>query len=112
MDEKLRTQTESAVSAEALKKAEEYVQQEEGAGNRLTGWTATVVTGIAVAMTLFHLYAAYDIVPTQELRYIHVAFVLLLSFLLFPLANRFRNRIQWFDIIPAAAGIFIICYAL
>ena len=24
-------------------------------------------------MTLFHLYAAYDIVPTQPLRYIHVA---------------------------------------
>ena len=86
------------VSAEALRTAEEYVQQEEGAGTRLTGWTGTVVTGLAVVMTLFHLYAAYDIVPTQELRYIHVAFVLLLSFLLFPLASRFRNRIQWFDI--------------
>lgn len=103
---------EQAISAEALRKAEEYVQQEEGAGNRLTGWAGIVVTGLAVVMTLFHLYAAYDIVPTQELRYIHVAFVLLLSFLLFPLAPRFRNRIQWFDIIPAVAGIAIICYAL
>lgn len=100
------------ISAEALRKAEEYVQQEEGAGNRLTGWAGIVVTGLAVIMTLFHLYAAYDIVPTQELRYIHVAFVLLLSFLLFPLAPRFRNRIQWFDVIPAIAGIGIICYAL
>jgi TRAP transporter 4TM/12TM fusion protein len=110
MAEELRA--DQAVSAEALRKAEEYVQQEEGAGNRLTGWTSMVVTGIAVVMTLFHLYAAYDIVPTQELRYIHVAFVLLLSFLLFPLASRFRNRIQWFDVIPAVAGIGIICYAL
>ncbi|HEY0236137.1 MAG TPA: TRAP transporter fused permease subunit [Afipia sp.] len=105
-------QTESAVSADALRKAEEYVQQEEGAGNRLTGLTATIVTGIAVVMSLFHLYAAYDIVPTQQLRYIHVAFVLLLSFLLFPLANRFRNRIQWFDVVFAIAGIGIIIYAL
>ena len=101
-----------AVSAEALRKAEEYVQQEEGAGNRLTGTAGMIVTGLAVVMTLFHLYAAYDIVPTQELRYIHVAFVLLLSFLLFPLASRFRNKIQWFDVIPAVAGIAIICYAL
>ena len=101
-----------SVSAEALRKAEEFVQQEEGAGNKLKGLTATVVTGIAVVMTLFHLYAAYDIVPTQHLRFIHVAFVLLLSFLLFPLASRFRNRIQWFDIIPALAGIGIIIYAL
>ena len=102
----------SEISAEALRKAEEYVQQEEGAGNRLTGWTGTAVTAIAVAMTLFHLYAAYDIVPTQALRYIHVSFVLLLSFLLFPLAGRFRNRVQWFDVIPALAGIGIIAYAL
>src|SRR5690242_11487426 len=100
------------ISEEQLRKAEEYVQQEEGAANRLAGWVGTVVTGIAVAMTLFHLYAAYDIVPTQELRYIHVAFVLLLSFLLFPLASRFRNHVQWFDIIPALAGIAIIIYAL
>jgi TRAP transporter 4TM/12TM fusion protein len=100
------------ISDEQLRKAEEYVQQEEGAANRLAGWVGVVVTGIAVAMTLFHLYAAYDIVPTQELRYIHVAFVLLLSFLLFPLAARFRNHVQWFDVIPALAGIAIIIYAL
>ena len=100
------------ISAERLREAEEYVQQEEGAGNRLTGWVGTAVIGIAIAMTLFHLYAAYDIVPTQPLRYIHVAFVLLLSFMLFPMADRFRNRLQWFDVIPALAGIVIILYAL
>ncbi len=101
-----------SISAEGLRKAEEYVQQEEGAGNRLTGWVGTAVIAIAITMTLFHLYAAYDIVPTQPLRYIHVAFVLLLSFMLFPMADRFRNRLQWFDVIPALAGIVIILYAL
>ncbi len=105
-------ESDSAISAEGLRKAEEYVQQEEGAGNRLTSWTGTAVMGIAILMTLFHLFAAYDIVPTQELRYIHVAFVLVLSFTLFPFASRFRNRIQWFDVIPALAGIGIIIYAL
>jgi len=95
------------ISAEALRKAEEYVQQEEGAANRLSGWVGITVTAIAVAMTLFHLYAAYDIVPTIPLRYTHVAFVLLLSFLLFPVANRFRNRIMWFDVIPPLLGIVV-----
>ena len=113
MAEEVKAGAESQViSEEQLRKAEEYVQQEEGAANRLAGWVGVAVTGIAVTMTLFHLYAAYDIVPTQELRYIHVAFVLLLSFLLFPLASRFRNHVQWFDIIPALAGIGIIIYAL
>lgn len=100
------------ISEEGLRKAEEFVQQEEGAGNRLTGYAGTIVTGIAVAMTLFHLYAAYDIVPTQPLRYTHVAFVLVLSFLLFPLAKNFRNRIHWFDVVPAIAGVVIMVYAL
>src|SRR6187455_246458 len=100
------------ITEEQLRKAEEYVQQEEGAANRLSGWVGIVVTGIAVAMTLFHLYAAYDIVPTIPLRYTHVAFVLLLSFLLFPLSARFRNRIQWFDVIPPLLGIATIVYAL
>jgi TRAP transporter 4TM/12TM fusion protein len=113
MAEEVKAGAESEIiSEEQLRKAEEYVQQEEGAANRLAGWVGVTVTGIAVVMTLFHLYAAYDIVPTQELRYIHVAFVLLLSFLLFPLASRFRNHVQWFDIIPALAGIAIIIYAL
>src|SRR5262244_3203581 len=100
------------ISEEQLRKAEEYVQQEEGAANRLAGWVGILVTGIAVAMTLFHLYAAYDIVPTQPLRYTHVAFVLVLSFLLFPIADRFRNRIQIWDVIPCILAVGIMAYAL
>src|SRR5262249_21822219 len=78
-----RLTSQGAVSDEALRKAEEFVEAEEGAANRLVGVAGVVVTLIAVAMTLFHLYAAYDIVPTQPLRYAHVAFVLVLCFLLF-----------------------------
>ena len=70
------------------------------------------MTAIAIAMTLFHLYAAYDIVPTQPLRYTHVAFVLVLCFLLFPLATRFRNRIRWWDVIAAATCVGILVYAI
>jgi len=42
------------------------------------------VTLAAVAMSLFHLYTAYAIVPTQTLRPLHVAMVLVLCFLSFP----------------------------
>ncbi|MBV9347834.1 MAG: TRAP transporter fused permease subunit [Pseudolabrys sp.] len=101
-----------AISAEGLAKAEAYVQQEEGAANRLSGWVGITVTAIAVSMSLFHLYAAYDIVPTQPLRYTHVVFVLVLSFLLFPLTARFRNRIEWFDIVACVLSIAVMVYAL
>src|SRR5437588_722578 len=104
--------SQGAISEEALRKAEEFVEQEEGAANRLAGVAGIMVTSIAVAMTLFHLYAAYDIVPTQPLRYTHVAFVMVLCFLLFPLAARFRNRIQPWDVLAAAACVAILIYAI
>ena len=100
------------VSADALRKAEQFIEAEEGATNRLFGWAGTAVTAIAVAMSAFHLYAAYAIVPTQELRYTHVAFTLVLSFLLFPLAARFRNRVRWWDIVPGVLAVATIVYAL
>jgi TRAP transporter 4TM/12TM fusion protein len=100
------------VEAESLRKAEEFIEQDEGATNRLVGWAGIVVTTIAVVMSLFHLYAAYEIVPTQELRYTHVAFVLLLAFLLFPMANKFRDRIRWWDVIAGLTCVGILIYAI
>ncbi len=100
------------ISEEQLRKAEAYVESEEGVANRLAGWAGTIVTTIAVVSSLFHLYAAYDIVPTQPLRYIHVAFVMVLSFLLFPIASRFRNQIQLWDVAFAIATVVILGYAL
>jgi TRAP transporter 4TM/12TM fusion protein len=101
-----------AVSDDAREKAEAFVEAEEGATNRLIGFAGVSVTVIAVVMSLFHLYAAYSIVPTQELRYVHVAFTLLLSFLLFPVAARFRNRVRWWDVLPGLLALATITYAL
>ena len=100
------------VSEEQLRQAEAYVEAEEGVVNRLSGWAGIAVTAIAVAMTLFHLYAAYDIVPTQPLRYTHVAFVMVLCFLSFPVAAAFRDRIRWWDVLAAAASVAILAYAI
>ncbi len=102
----------ATLSTEALRKAESYIEAEEGATNRLGGWGGRIATAIAVLMSLFHLYAAYAIVPTQELRYTHVAFVLMLSFLLFPAATRFRNSIKWWDVVTGLVAVGIIAYAL
>src|SRR5262249_12721171 len=110
-----------AVSQAQLQKAEAYVEAEEGVVNRLFGWAGRLVTSIAVAMSLFHLYAAvagawpftdFPIIATQPLRYAHVAFVLMLSFLLFPLSARFRDRIRWWDIAAGIVGAAILVYAI
>jgi len=102
----------SEVDAAALQKAEEFIEQEEGATNRYKGWLGYAVTTVAVLMTLFHLYAAYDIVSADQLRPIHVGLVLVLTFLLFPVARRFRHRLQIWDIALAAAAIYVIWYLI
>ena len=100
------------VSEEALRKAEAYIEEEEGAANKMTGRIAGFLTFTAVIMSLFHLYSAYAIVPTQTLRPLHVGFVLFLSFLIFPVARRFRHRIMWWDWVCALLSIAVIVYAL
>ena len=100
------------VSAEALQRAEEMIEREEGVHNKLTGWLAGLVATVAVVMSVFHLYAAYSIVRPEHVRAIHVAFVLVLTFLVFPLARRYRHRVMWWDWLLAAAGIATAVYLM
>jgi len=101
-----------AISEERLRKAVEYIEEDEGATSHHRGWLARVTTALLVAMSLFHLYAAVDIVPAQVLRPVHVGWVLMLVFLLFPVASRFRNRLMWWDVILAVASVATIAYLL
>ena len=111
----------SGISEAALKKAEEFIEADEGTFNRLSGTAGNVATTIAVVMSVFHLYAAiagawpfsdFPIISTQPLRYAHVAFVLVLSFLLFPMSLRFRNRIRWWDVALGLICAGILVYAI
>src|SRR5467141_613512 len=103
---------EPAIDAEALKKAEQFIEAEEGASNKLRGALGIFVSATAVTMSLFHLYTAYAIVPTQVLRPVHVGFVLFLSYLLFPASKRYRHRIMWWDWAAAFAAVAVIAYIL
>jgi TRAP transporter 4TM/12TM fusion protein len=102
----------ATVSDERLRKAEAFIEEEEGAVSRFRGWLAHGITLLLVAMSVFHLYAAIEIVPAQVLRPVHVAFVLLLVFLLFPIAPRYRNRLMWWDVVAALLGVATIVYLL
>src|SRR5712664_2998028 len=95
------------ISEDALKRAEELIEAEEGVQNKFSGWIAAFITATAVLMSLFHLYAAYEIVRTEVLRATHVAFVLLLSFLIFPVSRRFRHRVMPWDWVLALLGVAV-----
>ena len=100
------------LTEEQKKRLEEFIEEEEGALNRYSGPLAVLMTALAVVMSLFHLYAAVEIVPAYILRPVHVAFALGLAFLLFPVAKRFRHRLMWWDVIFALVSVAIIGYIL
>jgi TRAP transporter 4TM/12TM fusion protein len=107
-----RAQLSADIDAAALQKAEEYIEQEEGAANRLQGGFGAFVTLVAVAMSVYHLYSAYAIVSAQVLRATHLAFVLFLCFLVFPVARRWRHRIMWWDWAFALLAVALTWYLI
>ena len=109
------------LSEDKRKKVEELIEEEEGATNRLGGWLGKVVIGLAVFVSVFHLYAAAagspffgwaPIIPTYNLRPLHVAMVLTLIYLLFPMFRSWRNRVTPLDWLCAAASIGVVAYML
>jgi TRAP transporter 4TM/12TM fusion protein len=112
MNEVAKQTDDTGVDAEALKKAEEFIEEEEGRTNKLGGRLGVFVTAVAIVMSLFHLYSAYSIVSAQVMRPVHVGFVLFLVYLLFPVAQRYRHRVMWWDWIFAFAAIVIVAYII
>jgi TRAP transporter 4TM/12TM fusion protein len=102
----------AAIDEVVLAEAQKYVEEEEGRTNRLEGRLGVILTLFAAAVSIFHLYAAYAIVPAYVLRPVHVGLVLILVFLLFPAAERFRDRIRSWDFLLAVASLTVIGYVL
>lgn len=107
-----RETPEVLITEEALREAEKYIEEEEGPSRRLGGRLGTMVTAVAVVMSLVHLYAAPGVIITQVLRGIHVGFVLFLSFLVFPISKKNPDRVSWMDWICSLLGVATIVYML
>lgn len=75
-------------------------------------WTGKLISVIAVLMSLFHLYtSAFGLFKEMWQRPLHLCFVLVLVFLLYPATSRSpRDRIPWYDWLWAAVGAFVTLY--
>ncbi|MGH2404182.1 MAG: TRAP transporter fused permease subunit [bacterium] len=80
---------------------------------RLVGFWASVVATIAVAMSLFHLYTArWGTLEALRQRSIHVAFVMALVFLLYPMRRKGAADapVRFFDVLFAAVAVAPMLY--
>jgi TRAP transporter 4TM/12TM fusion protein len=104
--------TQASIDLATQEKLDAFIKQEEGDSNNYKGLLAKFIVLVAVGMSLFHLYAAYYIVPTHQLRVVHVGLVLFLVFLSFPISNRFKNRLMWWDVLFSLLAVYIAYYVL
>lgn len=100
------------LTEEQKKKLEEIIEEEEGVTRKVTGFWNIVITVLAVAMSAFAIYTTVRPVTTQIVRGVFVAFLLALSFLYYPMAKKYKGKINLVDIILALAGLACIAYML
>ncbi|MCX7966796.1 MAG: TRAP transporter fused permease subunit, partial [Syntrophorhabdaceae bacterium] len=100
------------LTEEQKKKLEEIIEEEEGVTRKVTGFWNIAITTLAVAMSLFAIYATIFPVTTQILRGLHVAFMIVLSFLYYPMAKKYKGKINFVDVFLALVGIACILYML
>ena len=101
-----------ALDEKTQETVDSLIRQEEGDAHQYKGFLAIFLTLAAVVMSLFHLYSAYSIVPTLQLRVVHVGFVLAILFLSFPIAAQFKNRLMLWDVVLAGLAIATTGYIL
>jgi TRAP transporter 4TM/12TM fusion protein len=106
------TTTSTDLTEEQKKKIEELIEQEEGITRKVTGFWDILITSLAIIMSLFAIYSTIVPVTTQILRGVHVALLLALSFLYYPLSKRFRGKITFFDVALSLLGLACIGYML
>ena len=110
--ENLTEQVTDVLDAETRQRVEDLIKEEEGDANQYKGILGIALTLVAMLMSLFHLYAAYAIVPAQILRATHVTMVLVFIFLTFPITARFKNRLMIWDIGFALLAVSTLMYAV
>ncbi len=111
--------TDVELDAATQAKITELIEEDEGATNKMGGAVGQFLIWAAILSSLFHLYCAASgappfgwapIVPTYILRPVHVAIVMALVFLMFPMVKSMRHRITWFDWLAALLSIGVVAY--
>src|SRR5450759_1980798 len=87
--------------------------QEHGHTRNLGGWALKTVTGAAIAFSAYQLIVAgFSPLTSMVTRALHVGFLLLITFLLYPALQRAKpqTRIPWYDWVLALAGFGLAFY--
>ena len=99
---------------EAAVQAAEAEFDETGVKRELKGGAWKLVAGVALTFSTYQLViAAFSPLSSLPTRSLHVGFLLLLSFLIYPIGKSAnRHKIAWFDLVLGGVGAALSLYHL
>jgi len=79
---------------------------------KLTGFFHYLIAGIAIVFSIFQIGSSwFSTMPAQLLRAIHLVFVLVLAFLLYPATRSMsRKKMHWSDVVLGALSAAVVGY--
>ncbi len=88
--------------------------KEEGNKRKLVGKTALLLTLIAIAMSVFHLYtAAFGTLLAVKQRSLHLIFALAMGFMIFPINSKARkDKVPLYDYALSILAIIVFGYLI
>lgn len=111
-----KSQIEAFINEEPSEATEQVLRKYEAEARfrKFTGTLAKIITVIAIAMSLFHLYTAgLGVFEAIKQRSIHLTFVLVLVFLLYPANKKSpKDRVTPFDVMLVALSLFAGVYLM
>ena len=99
-------------AASDIHAASDAAFDETGVKRELVGLAAKIVAGVALAFSTYQLFiAAFSPLSSLVTRSLHVGFLMLLAFLIYPIGRKAaRNRIVWYDAAIAALAFALAFY--
>lgn len=104
------------INEESSEKVDEVVRkyEVEARYRKFAGRLAKIVAAIAIAMSIFHLYTAgFGVLEAIKQRSIHLTFVLVLVFLLYPASKKSpKNTVTPIDLLLVALSLYVGTYIM
>ena len=105
----LQTQEDQVSAEESQKILEKF--DKESAFRVFADARGKILSVVLILFSLFQLYTTWQVVPSTHMRPIHLAVIITLAFILYPVNKKAsKTRLPWYDVVLAVASLVVFLY--
>ncbi|MDR0896440.1 MAG: TRAP transporter permease [Oscillospiraceae bacterium] len=83
----------------------------ESAFRTLTDFRGVIISCILILFSLIQLYSTWRIIPSTHMRPLHLGFVMMMAYFLYPAQRKApKNRLPWYDIVLGLLSMALCLY--